>query len=138
MDEFTSLNEKKEKALKNLEIAKKKAEIRDIEAQYKILPHLKKQMLESKTFFLVAFIFLNLVVVEIFSMWAIATLKDVSPLGGLIAAVVGEGFIFAIYCAKSFNSKKAEVASELERAKFEFDRSKIMDEMNDIDDNAAG
>ena len=95
-------------------------------------------MLESKTFFLVAFIFLNLVVVEIFSMWAIATLKDVSPLGGLIAAVVGEGFIFAIYCAKSFNSKKAEVASELEREKFEFSKFKSRDDTNETNNDAAG
>lgn len=55
----------------------------------------------TTTKLIVAFIFINCTVVEIYSMWVMYKLADISALYSLISAVVGEAFTFAIYAAKS-------------------------------------
>jgi hypothetical protein len=117
------LTEEKIKALRELEIARLKAEIKEIKSQYGPFYLLRRRIADSRTFTIAAFIFLNMVVVEIYCMWAMIKLQDISAIGGLISAVISEGFVFAIYCYKSFRSKKEEIASKLARDRFEFEKS---------------
>lgn len=63
-------------------------------------------------------IFINCTVIEIYSMWIMYHLSDLSALSTLIGAVIGESLSYAVYCAKSFNDSKEEAKSKLERDKF--------------------
>ena len=47
-------------------------------------------------------ILINCMVVEVYSMWVMYKLVDLSALYTLIGAVISESVSFAIYCAKSF------------------------------------
>jgi hypothetical protein len=62
-------------------------------------------------------ILINCFVVEIYSMWAMIKLSDLSALYSLIGAVIGESVTYAIYCAKSFHETKEEERIKLERDK---------------------
>lgn len=55
----------------------------------------------STTKLIVAFIFLNCTIVEIYSMIVMYQLRDISSLYALITAVIGETISFAVYSAKA-------------------------------------
>ena len=55
----------------------------------------------STTKLIVAFIFLNCTIVEIYSMIVMYQLRDISSLCALITAVIGETISFAVYSAKA-------------------------------------
>lgn len=55
----------------------------------------------STTKLIVAFIFLNCTIVEIYSMVVMYQLRDISSLCALITAVIGETISFAVYSAKA-------------------------------------
>ena len=68
-------------------------------------------------------ILINCTAVELYSMWIMYHLSDLSALYSLIGAVVGESLSYAIYCAKSFNETKEEVKTAFEREKFFFEKT---------------
>ena len=77
----------------------------------------KKKRTTTKVFMYI--ILLNCMAIEIYSMWVMYKLVDLSALYTLIGAVISESVSFAIYCAKSFKDSKEEAISKLERDKFE-------------------
>ena len=60
-------------------------------------------------------IFINGIVVEIYSMVVMFIFQDLSALYSLIGAVIGVSLSYAIYCAKSYFGKREEVRMELEK-----------------------
>ena len=60
---------------------------------------MKKKVSTSKL--LIGFIFINCIVVEIYSMWVMYTLADLSALSVLMTAIIGETFAYAVYSIKS-------------------------------------
>lgn len=77
------------------EILDKKKAIRDAKNEYR--PKLKI----STTKLIMIFIFANCSIIELYSMWIMFVLADLSGLGSLITAVVGETISFAVYAYKS-------------------------------------
>lgn len=61
----------------------------------------RKLITVPTTKLIVAFIFINCTVVEIYSMWVMYKLADLSALYTLITAVVGESVTFITYAVKS-------------------------------------
>ena len=59
----------------------------------------KKKINTSKL--LIGFIFINCVTVEIYSMWVMYVLSDLSALSVLMTAIIGETFAYAVYSIKS-------------------------------------
>lgn len=55
----------------------------------------------STTKRLVNFLFLNCTIVEIYALWAMTKMQDLSALSVLISAIIGEVIAFAIYSIKS-------------------------------------
>lgn len=72
----------------------------------------------TTTKLLMYLILINCFIVEIYSMWVMFVLGDLSALYSLIGAVVGESVTFAIYCYKSFNETKEEQRLQFEKDKF--------------------
>lgn len=60
---------------------------------------MKKKLSTSKL--LVGFIFINCVIVEVYAMWVMYALADLSALSVLITAIIGETFAYAVYSIKS-------------------------------------
>lgn len=108
---------KKKRALIKLEKRKLKNEISEINSLDKDVSDRKKKLTTTKI--IMYFILINCSVIEIYSMWVMYMLQDLSALYSLIGAVVSESISYAIYCAKSFNDTKSEVSAKLERDKFE-------------------
>lgn len=63
-------------------------------------------------------ILFNCFIVEVYSMWVMFILGDLSALYALIGAVISESIAFAIYCYKSFNETKEEQRLQFEKDKF--------------------
>ena len=76
--------------------------------------------------------------VEIYSMWIMFTLQDLSALYSLIGAVIGESISYAIYCTKSFKENKEEAIISFEREKFDYEKynmaNKDEEESDELDD----
>lgn len=68
---------------------------------------LTKKSKISTTKLLVLFLFVNFTIVEIYSMWVMYTLADLSALYTLITAVIGETLTLAIYAVKSVKENTA-------------------------------
>lgn len=76
-------------------ILDKRRKLRDAKREYR--PKLKFNTTKLVLFF----IFINCTAVEIYSMWIMVKLADISGLYALITAVVGETMSFLIYALKS-------------------------------------
>lgn len=100
---------------KQKEVWDKQSEIRDVKRS------MRRWQPPSTTKVLMAYIFLNCTVVEIYSMVAMWHLQDLSALYTLITAVVGETISFAVYAAKSYHETKQEEIIRLERDKMSVD-----------------
>lgn len=88
----------------------------DKERKKLIKTYKKKQRPKiSTTKVLIAFIMGNCVVVEIYSMYVMYVLQDLSALNGLIAAIIGEAMAFAVYAAKSYHETREQEKNLLER-----------------------
>lgn len=122
---------KLKKALIKAEKLKNKEEIRKIKYQFKKEKPWKSRMTTTKR--LMYFIVLNCTIIEIYSMYIMAHLQDLSSLYSLIGAVVGESISYAIYCAKSFNETKEEVRSQLERDRFNAEYGLTDEEREEVD-----
>lgn len=108
----------KKDALIRMENRRRKNEIREINEKEKTP---KKQFKRTTTTkLLMYFIFTNCFMIEVYSMWVMVKLSDLSALYSLIGAVIGESLSFAIYCAKSFNETKEEERIRLEKDMFEY------------------
>ena len=94
----------------------KKHKIRQIHQKNRYLSERKSKFTTSKL--LMFLILINCTIVEVYSMWVMYTLQDLSALYTLITAVIGESVAYAIYSAKSFNETKEEAKITLEREKF--------------------
>ncbi len=107
---------------RRLEQAQREKEIYD---QRLKVHEMKRQMRRWKppttTKILMAFLFANCTVVEIYSMAAMYQLQDLSSLYALITAVVSESISFAIYAAKAYNETKHEELIKLERDRMSTD-----------------
>ena len=106
---------KRRRALIKLEIRKRKYQLRKINKEYKVI---KKKKKRQTTKIIIAFILCNCTIVEIYSMFVMLYLKDLTALYSLIGAVVGESISFAVYCVKSYKETKEEAINKLERDKF--------------------
>ncbi len=105
--------EQLERLARKKDLYEKRATIRQIKRSMKKAP--------STTKFLMAYIFLNCTAVEIYSMWVMWELMDLSALYALITAVVTESLSFAVYAWKAFNETKQEEIIRLERDKMELE-----------------
>jgi hypothetical protein len=93
----------------------RKAELKEINTEKREASERVKKFTTTKL--LMYIILLNCLVIEIYSMWVMVKLSDLSALYSLIGAVIGESITYAIYCAKSFNETKEEERIKLERDK---------------------
>ena len=113
------------------ELEKAKVRERDLEIEEirssNIVTIEKKKV--STTKLLMLFIFGNCTIVEVYSMWVMYVLGDLSALYALIGAVITESISFAIYCVKAFNETKEEERIRLEREKFEYEAGIYADEV---------
>lgn len=98
-------------ALKDAEKRKHKLELAAISRLY------RPKIQTSKI--LMGFILINCSIVEIYSMWLMVHLADLTPLSTLMGTVITESISYAIYCTKSFKESKEEATIALERDKFE-------------------
>lgn len=94
-----------------------KQEIRQEKEKYQQPMETYKKM----SFWLMKGIAINGLAVELYSMFAMIFLKDLSALGSLVAAViatpVAELIVLSVYCIKSFMSKREEENLIFERDK---------------------
>ena len=103
---------------------KKKAEIRELKREINNVKHdkaNKKKVTTTKK--LIAYILINCTVVELYSMFVMFYLRDLTALYTLIGAVVTESISFAIYCAKAFKETKEEETLKFERDKFKLENN---------------
>lgn len=107
----------KRKELIKLQERKRKNEIAGIKSDGRDNTPKRKKLTTTKV--LMYLIFLNCLMIEVYSMWVMFTLSDLSALYSLIGAVIGESISFAVYCAKSFKETKEEADAKLRRDKFE-------------------
>lgn len=92
-----------------------------------------KKFPTTKIFF--ALIFLNCTMVEIYSMWVMFQLSDLSSLDALIGAVIAEGMAFAVYCCKSFLETREEERVKLEYSKLDANTSTDEETINEVEDD---
>ena len=124
---------KKRKELLKMEKRKRDNELYAIQMEN---PKMKNNKPMTTTKLIMYVILINCIVVEIYSMWIMYTLQDLSALYSLIGAVIGESISFAVYCAKSFKETKEEALIALERDKFNANLSINNDEFDEeIDDD---
>lgn len=94
-------------------------ELRKIRNQHRYGSERRKKFTTSKL--LMYFILINCSIIELYSMWIMYHLSDISALYSLITAVVTESIAYAIYSAKSFKETKEEALCNLEREKLLYD-----------------
>lgn len=99
------------------ELYKKRAEIKELKKS------MRKFQKPTTTKLVMAFIFINCTVVEVYSMWVMWYLLDLSSLYALITAVISESISFAIYAAKAYNETKQEELISLERDRMDLEFS---------------
>lgn len=115
---MNTFDRKKQRYDKRLERTKQRKEIFDRKAEIRtVKKSMRRFKLPTTTKILMAYIFINCTVVEIYSMAAMWHVGDLSALYTLITAVVGETVSFAVYAAKSYNETKQEEIIKLERDK---------------------
>lgn len=109
-------NKKMRKELLKSEERRRKNELAEIKSSNKpSKSERRKKMTTSKI--IAYFIIINCTVVEMYSMWVMYQLADLSALYSLIGAVIGESITYAIYCAKSFKDTSSEETLKFEREK---------------------
>ena len=113
----SKFEEIKRKELIKLQERKRKLEIDEIKNDGRDNTPKRRKLTTTKV--LMYLIFLNCLMIEVYSMWVMFTLSDLSALYSLIGAVIGESISFAVYCAKSYKETKEEVDARLRRDKFE-------------------
>lgn len=113
----SKFEEIKRKELIKLQERKRKLEIDEIKNDGRDNTPKRRKLTTTKV--LMYLIFLNCLMIEVYSMWVMFTLSDLSALYSLIGAVIGESISFAVYCAKSYKETKEEVDAKLRRDKFE-------------------
>ncbi|MCC8131522.1 MAG: hypothetical protein LUC38_05405 [Oscillospiraceae bacterium] len=116
--------------MKRVKRAKKqcdrKKELYDKRLEVKLVKRsMRSFKLPTTTKIIVAYIFLNCTVVEIYSMVVMWKLQNLDALYALITAVVAESVSFAVYAAKSYNETKQEEIIKLERDKMDVAKREV-------------
>lgn len=120
---------------KTLIAAEKKRNQKLLKALYKktvSTPKEKNAIVATKLFMI--FIFLNCIIVETYSMWAMYQLQDLSALYALIAAVITESISFGIYCCKSYFETKESEKIRLEQTKLELSSGVDVSTIEELED----
>lgn len=134
MSEEKFRNKMRKIRLKN-ESELRKIELKETKEKYKQ----RKKFQTSKviTAFLMIFMLLNCLAVEVYSCYVMLILQDLSALYVLIGAacttVIGEVLAYTIYSAKAFKETKAE--KELE---FEYHKLEMQNTYNNENDEPVG
>lgn len=129
--ELKKFDDKKKKEILKMRKRQYREELETIKSEYRDPP--KKHFTTTKI--LMYLIFLNCFVIEVYSMWVMYALKDLSALYSLIGAVIGESLSFAIYCAKSFKESKEEAIISLERDKLSDNINNELDKTQNSEQN---
>ena len=128
----------KEKALKELEIRTIKNEIRDINKKGTKLQRLGYFLASSTSKLMMTYIFVLCTIITIYAMIVMYLKEDLSALPVLITAIVGETISYAIYSVKAYKGKKSEVDAQLERDKFEWEKSEYEFEPDESENDPEG
>lgn len=113
--DIVEYEKRKKRELINCEKRRRELELMSIKNAY-VNTKSKKRVTTTKVF--MWFIFINCAVIELYSMYTMFVLGDLSALNALIGAVIGEAMAFAVYCAKAYNETKQEEQIKLEREQF--------------------
>lgn len=113
--DIVEYEKRKKRELINCEKRRRELELMSIKNAY-VNTKTKKRVTTTKVF--MWFIFINCAVIELYSMYTMFVLGDLSALNALIGAVIGEAMAFAVYCAKAYNETKQEEQIKLEREQF--------------------
>lgn len=116
------LDKEKEKYERQMVLYEKEKEIHELKQS------MRRWKPPTTTKLLMAFIFLNCTVVEVYSMVAMWVMMDLSPLYSLITAVVTESLSFAVYAAKAYNETKQEELIKLQREQIMLDHSSPLED----------
>ncbi|MCD7785781.1 MAG: hypothetical protein LUH18_09485 [Oscillospiraceae bacterium] len=104
----------------------RKKELYDKRLEVKLVKRsMRSFKLPTTTKIIVAYIFLNCTVVEVYSMVVMWKLQNLDALYALITAVVAESVSFAVYAAKSYNETKQEEIIKLERDKMDVAKREV-------------
>lgn len=125
---------------RRLKQVKREKELFDREAEIRqIKRSMRRWNPPTTTKLLMAIIFINCAVVEIYSMAVMWLLMDLSALYALITAVITESISFAVYAAKAYAETKEEEQVKLAREKLMMDHSSpAEDGMDESADPEAG
>lgn len=72
---------------------------------------------------IMAYIITDFTIIQIYSMWVMVYLRDISALYSLITAILGEFGAWAVYAMKAYAETREEKKMELENKKFAADQS---------------
>jgi cytosine/uracil/thiamine/allantoin permease len=122
---------KKDKARLKANKLKLKKEINDIINEQKGDIEEEKVPTSKKIFYI---LFINCTILEIYSMWAMIHLNDLSALTTLISSIIGETMSYAIYCLKSYFGKKEEENMKFQR-EIEIERLDIDGNESEVNDD---
>ena len=129
-------NIKLKKEILKSERRKRLQDIKNVRLQYR---NRGVSRTTSTTKILITFIMVNCTLIEVYSMYVMYHLQDLSSLYSLIGAVVSESLSFGIYCAKAFNETTEEQKILLERDKLSgvFDDDTEPDPIPEDDDGSG-
>ncbi|MCD7732395.1 MAG: hypothetical protein LUH56_03025 [Oscillospiraceae bacterium] len=127
-------NRQLSKARKKKKIYDKKLEIRKIKRSMHTCTLCGVWKKPTTTKIVMAYIFINCTVVEIYSMVIMWKLQNIDALYALITAVITESISFAVYCCKSYNETKQEEIIKLERDKMDSAPAVFLEESGDSEE----
>ena len=134
IDKYTKL---KTKAVMKAEKRRFQREIDDINKSYRPFDEERKKKRTTSKFIMYVLL-INCAIVEMYSMWVMVELSDLSALYSLIGAIVTQAISYAIYCAKAFNESKEEARVALDRDVFESELdANSFDDLMDNDENCT-
>lgn len=116
MRSIEKYNKKIKKEELKSEKRKRKNHIREIKSQNRYFSEKLHKFTTTKL--LMYLIFLNCIMIELYTMWVMFILNDLSALYSLVGAVIGESLAFAVYCYKSFKETKEEQRLQFEKDQF--------------------
>ncbi|MDE6477002.1 MAG: hypothetical protein K2L48_02265, partial [Mycoplasmoidaceae bacterium] len=118
-------------------VIRRKNHIREIKSQNRYFSEKLHKFTTTKL--LMYLIFINCLMIELYTMWVMFILNDLSALYSLVGAVIGESLAFAVYCYKSFKETKEEQRLQFEKDQFFLENNKEDDfEIINGDDDHSG
>lgn len=138
MHNIERYNKKVRKEELKSEKRKRRNHIREIRSQNRYFSEKLHKFTTTKL--LMYLIFLNCLMIELYTMWVMFILNDLSALYSLVGAVIGESLAFAVYCYKSFKETKEEQRLQFEKDQFFSENNTNEDDFEIIngDDDHSG